>query len=200
MMRLRASFIACLLCAGSAASQGASLYDEAKFQSLTAVRRAASAGDILTVLIYETASASATADTSTEKTGGLGIALSASSGSGNNTRTDSVGAKGSLNEDFSGKGRIQRSGRLVAQLSVLVREVYPNGDLAVAGQQTILVNGEKQQIVLSGRVRPVDIGETNSVISSRLADAQITFIGDGILGEKQRPGLISRVLSWLGLL
>lgn len=196
MTSLHARLIACALCCLPAPGQGESLYNEAKFESLTTVRRAALPGDTLTVLIYENATASATADASTEKTGGVGISL----GTTHNSRTDTVGAKGNLSEDFSGKGRIQRSGRLVAQLTVTVREVYPNGDLAVAGQQLIEVNGEKQQIVLKGRVRRLDIGEGNSVASSRLADAQITFVGDGILAEKQRPGLISRFLGWLGLL
>lgn len=196
MRSLRAKFIVCVLCCIPVLGQGESLYKEGRFESLTTVRRAAAVGDALTVLIFESASASASADASTEKTGGLGISLSTT----HNSRSDSVSAKGNLNEDFSGKGRIQRSGRLVAQLTVTVREVYPNGDLAVAGQQLIEVNGEKQQIVLKGRVRPLDIGETNSVVSTRLADAQITFVGDGILAEKQRPGLISRILGWLGLL
>ena len=196
MTSLHSGLIACVLCCLPALGQAESLYNEAKFDSLTTVRRATSPGDTLTVLIYENASASATADASTEKTGGVGISL----GTTHNSRSDTVGAKGALNEDFSGKGRIQRSGRLVAQLTVTVREVHPNGDLAVAGQQLIEVNGEKQQIVLRGRVRPLDIGEGNAVVSTRLADAQITFVGDGILAEKQRPGLVSRFLSWLGLL
>src|SRR5262245_41622430 len=137
MTSLHSRLIACVLCCLPALSQGESLYNEAKFESLTTVRRATAPGDTLTVLIYENASASATADSSTEKTGGLGIAL----GTTHNSRTDTVGAKGTLNEDYTGKGRIQRSGRLVAQLTVTVREVYPNGDLAVAGQQLIEVNG-----------------------------------------------------------
>ena len=190
-----ASLMVSLLCAANAGSE--TLFDESKFQSLTAVRRAAAPGDVITVLIIENASASSSADTTTEKSGGFGLGVSWTN---TNNRPDAVAAKGNLSEDFAGKGRIQRSGKLVAQITVTVKEVYPNGDLAVAGQQLIVVNGEKQQIVLSGRVRPVDIGETNTIVSTRLADAQITFVGDGLLAERQRPGIISRFLSWLGVL
>ena len=35
---------------------------------------------------------------------------------------------------------------------------------------------------------------------SRIADADITYVGDGVLADKQKQGLVSRVLSWLGLL
>ena len=78
--------------------------------------------------------------------------------------------------------------------------VESNGDLLVSGEQLLRVNDERQEIVLSGRVRQSDIGENNTIVSSRLADARISYVGDGALGEKQKPGIISRVLSWLGLL
>ena len=70
----------------------------------------------------------------------------------------------------------------------------------VSGRQQILVNGEKQLIELSGRVRPIDVTEANTVLSSRIADANITYIGDGILAEKQKQGILTHILGWLGLL
>lgn len=170
-----------------------SLYDEASYRALTSDRRAQRPGDLLTVMVFESASASASTDTSTGKSGGLGLGLETNFTPG---RT----AKLSLSEDFSGRGRIQRSGKLAAQLTVVVRSVEANGDLIVSGQQLLRVNDERQEIVLAGRVRPSDIGENNTVSSSRLADAQISYVGDGTLSEKQSPGVISRVLSWLGLL
>jgi flagellar L-ring protein precursor FlgH len=174
------------------AASAQSLYQEGSFRPLTADHRAYQAGDTLTVLIVESASASSTADTTTEKRAALGGSV------GTTTRTEK--ATIGLNEDFTGKGRIQRSGRLLAQITVRVTEVAPNGDLVVAGQQLIEVNEEKQEIKLDGRVRPVDVNESNTVLSTRLADAKILYIGDGLLGEKQRPGIITRFLSWLRIL
>jgi flagellar L-ring protein precursor FlgH len=142
--------------------------------------------------VIENASASASADTSTEKSAGIGLGVSGPGTSKN--------ASADLSEQFNGKGRIQRSGRLLAQLTVNVVGMESNGDLVIAGDQQIEVNEERQHIRLAGRVRPVDIDDGNTVLSSRIADARITYIGDGILGEKQRPGILSRILSWLGLL
>ena len=85
-------------------------------------------------------------------------------------------------------------------LENIVRSVEDNGDLIVSGEQLIKVNDEKQEIVLSGRVRPIDISENNTVVSSRLADARISYVGDGVLGEKQRPGILTRILSWLRII
>jgi flagellar L-ring protein FlgH len=190
-MRLRNLLIVVALLL-PAAPWAESLYSEASYRPLTSDQRAYREGDTLTVLIVENSSSSTSADTTTNKRGGVGISI------GTTTRTE----KGSvdINEDFSGKGRIQRSGRLLAQISVTVTEVLPNGDLRVSGSQVIEVNQEKQNIQLAGRVRPADITEGNAVLSTRIADAHIVYVGDGLLGEKQRPGILTRFLSWLRIL
>jgi len=172
----------------------ASLYQgEGSYRSLTSDNRAYRVGDMLTVLVVENSSASANANTTAEKSGGLTFGM----------KTSTRGESGSLQlgDTFGGKGQIQRSGRLLAQLSVIVRDVdAASGTLSVAGEQQILVNDEKQEIKLSGKVRPIDILDNNTVLSTRLAEAHISYIGDGILSEKQHPGLLTRLLGWLGIL
>lgn len=183
---------ACALLAVPALAAGQSLYRDDSFRSLTADPRARAVGDVLTVLVVESSSASSTANTTADKQAGLGISVVGT----NKTQKGEL----DLNENFAGKGSIQRTGKLLAQLSVTVQSIAPNGDLLVAGRQLIEVNGEKQHIELGGRVRPTDISESNTVLSSRIADARITYVGDGVLGEKQHPGLVGRLLSWLGIL
>lgn len=183
-----------LALAGSAQALSASLYQgEGSYRSLTSDKRAYRVGDMLTVLVIENSSASANANTNTEKSGGLTFGMKTS------TRGESASLQ--LGDTFGGKGQIQRSGRLLAQLTVTVREVdAASGLLSVAGEQQILVNDEKQEIKLYGKVRPIDILDNNTVLSTRLADAHISYIGDGILSEKQRPGVLTRLLGWLGIL
>jgi flagellar L-ring protein precursor FlgH len=166
---------------------------DANWRGLTADRRAYRVGDVLTVQILESSSAQSNANTTTEKNGGLKFSWQST--------TSQRDAALSLGDTFNGRGQIQRSGRLLAQITVTVREVDPqSGMLRVAGEQQILVNEERQDIRLEGSVRPVDIGENNIVPSTRLANARISYIGDGILGEKQKPGLLSRILSLFGIL
>ena len=177
-----------------APTHAASLYQgEGSYRSLTSDKRAYKVGDMLTVLVVENSSASANANTSAEKSGGLTFGM----------KTSTRGESGSLQlgDTFGGKGQIQRSGRLLAQLSVIVREVdAASGTLSVAGEQQILVNDEKQEIKLQGKVRPIDILDNNTVLSTRLAEAHISYVGDGILSEKQHPGILTRLLGWLGIL
>src|SRR5260221_10784821 len=172
-----------LLTAPCAPARAESLYREESFRPLTSDYRASRVGDVLTVQVFENSSAAASADTSTAKTGSVGATLHSPVPIKNAGLDPKAGLD--INEDFSGKGKIQRSGKLLAQLTVTVRAVAPNGDLIVAGTQLIEVNDEKQNIVLEGRVRPGDISESNTVVSSRLADARISYVGDGVLGEKQ---------------
>ncbi|MGU7783226.1 flagellar basal body L-ring protein FlgH [Burkholderia sp. PU8-34] len=170
----------------------ADLYQGSTYQPLTADRRASKPGDIVTVLVFENSSASNSADTSTKSNVGLQGSVSTMY-AGQNALQFGVG------DNYGGKGQIQRAGKLLAQLSVNVVDVTPAGDLLVAGNQAIDVNGEKTQIRLEGRVRPVDIAANNTVLSARLADAKIDYVGEGFITDRSKPGLIPRFLAWLGL-
>lgn len=198
--RTRTLVVAAVLAAAAAGAQAQSLYDASTFQPLTADRRAFKPGDSLTVLVIENASASASAGTTTSKNSGITAGVKGSSSTAGGSGGNSYGGALSLGEDFGGKGVVQRTGRVAAQITVTVQSVTPNRELVVAGRQKLLVNGETQLIELSGRVRGIDISETNTVVSTRIADANITYVGDGILAERQKQGIVSHILSWLGLL
>jgi flagellar L-ring protein precursor FlgH len=170
----------------------ADLYQPADYRALTSDRRARSVGDVLTVLVVENSSASSSAGTSTDKGADGGVRFVTP----NRQRSYGLG----LEETFDGSGKVSRTGRLLAQLSVNIVAIRPNGDLMVQGEQQIEINGEKQAIRIEGRVRPVDVSEGNAVLSSRIADSRITYVGDGVLAESQRKGWLPRILSLLGLL
>ena len=168
-----------------------SLYREDKFQPLVSDRKAYRVGDSITVLVLEDASASASSDTSTDRTSALGMNIK--------TPMYDKNVTAGLNDDFSGKGKVQRTGKLLAQITVTVESVESNGDLNVKGEQLLEFNDEKQAIKLEGRIRRADISDTNTVASNRLANARISYVGDGILGESQKPGIFTRFLRLLGL-
>jgi flagellar L-ring protein precursor FlgH len=81
-----------------------------------------------------------------------------------------------------------------------VQSVEANGDLTVKGEQLIEINEDKQAIKLEGRVRTADIRENNTLDSTRIANAKISYVGDGVLASRQHPGVLSRLFSLLGLL
>jgi flagellar L-ring protein precursor FlgH len=98
---------------------------------------------------------------------------------------------------FKGQGQTDRSESLTATVPAMVRKVLSNGNLFIEGHRVILVNQEEQHFYISGVVRPIDIDQENSVKSSMVADAEIEFVGRGVLTDNQKQGWFSRYLGWL---
>jgi flagellar L-ring protein precursor FlgH len=177
------------------AIQGASavsLYQEGSYQSLASDRKAHQRGDLLTVLVFENASASSTANTvaSRDARVGLDVQLNAGVLHGGGLKTGN---------ELDGRGSTVRAGKVLAQLTVKVKDVTDNGDMLIGGEQFLEINDERQQIRIEGRVRPQDVSDANTVLSTRIADAKITYSGEGDLADHQRPAWWHRLLTWFGL-
>jgi len=181
---------AALLLGAASPALAESLYQENGYRSMVSDVKAFRPGDSLTVLIVENSTAQATTDTSSNRNQSLGFDITDTQ---HLPRTANV----KTNNEFDNTGATQRSGKLLASISVTVMAVTPNGELQVSGEQRIKVNNEMQHIKLEGRVRPYDIN-ANTVPSTRLADAKISYIGDGDLSDRQRPSWWMRVLTWIG--
>ena len=194
-MKLRSCRLRCRLLLALAGfvvtAQAQSLYDERSFRPLTADNKAHRVGDVLTIQVIESAVATANADTGSQRSNSLSVDVARPNRSG---LTAGLGVNG----EFDGGGSTARAGRLVTQLTVSVRDVLPNGDLMVAGEQQLLINEERQRIAITGRVRPQDISETNIVLSTRVADADITYSGEGHLADRQKPAWWRQALDALG--
>jgi flagellar L-ring protein precursor FlgH len=185
--------LACLFAAAVASPALADdLYSHDNWASLASDRNADRAGDILTVLIFENAVATNSAQNGSAKQTRLEGDISAGSA------FNESGALG-FGGRFSGTGQTGRAGKMVAQLSVTVERVLPNGDLVVAGGQELKINGERTHIKLRGRVRRADIAN-NAVLSTRIADAAIDYDGTGFVSRSAKPGIINRIFNWLGIL
>ncbi|MFQ5508839.1 MAG: flagellar basal body L-ring protein FlgH [Leptospirillia bacterium] len=170
-----------------------SLWSTNQVGSLFEDTRARRVGDLVMVRVVENASGSKDASTDTGRTSDLSTAVGAFFTSPVAGRNIDVGTS----NEFSGSGSTDRSGSLSALVAAVVVELLPNGNLVIEGNREIQVNHETQVIRLSGVVRPVDITTDNVVLSSRIADAQISYTGVGVIDEKQRPGWFTRVFDYL---
>lgn len=177
---------------GAMAVCAESLYQEQSFRQLIGDNKAFRVGDLLTVQVFENSSASISAETGTRR----GNSLSAGGSLGNvSTAKAALGVNG----DFDGGGKTQRANRLLATLTVSVKEVFPNGDLRIGGEQVLTVNEEPQKVNLEGRVRSVDVSDGNVVLSTRLADAKISYVGEGDLAERNKKPWWRNFLDAVGL-
>lgn len=171
--------------------QAEDLYKEQTYRPLAADKRAHLPGDSVTVMIYENSSASSSANTNVTRSSNLGVQAAA-------TQVNHQASLGT-SSNFDGGGTVQRSDNLLAQITVTVEKIAPNGDLWVSGEQVVEINSDKQHIKVEGRIRTLDISDTNTVPSNRIAEAKISYLGDGDLASHQKPGLITSFFAWIGL-
>lgn len=196
-MSSKRCLIACLAwglvtLAANAQTTAGSMINPDSYRGLAADQRAHQVGDTLTVVVTETARASASADTDADSN----VQLGANTQTHNATHNYALGMSGS----DAGQGKTSRAGTLQAQLAVRVVDVEGDGMLRIHGEQTVVVNGEKQQFALTGLVRSEDISATNTILSNRISEANIQFTGHGDVSEAQRRSILYRITRWLGLI
>lgn len=170
--------------------------------SMFSDHKARDIGDIVTVIISEQASASKAATTSTARTTNMSASIPNFFGlendkiwSGHNPIDLSNLVTADFTNGFDGNGTTTRREDLSASLTTQVVGRYPNGQLKIRGGKEVMVNDEVQVIYLTGIIRPVDITAANTVSSSKILNARISYTGKGAISDKQKPGWAMRVLD-----
>lgn len=173
-------------------AEAMSLWSEAApAASMFADRKARAVGDTITIIVSENSSATRTGkadnskSASTSMDAGVGIFKWIGS------------ASAGKEDDFKAEGKLSNTNNVNARLTVTVVEVKPNGNLVLSGTQSIKQNGEEQKITITGTVRSDDVTAENTVLSTYVADAQIKIEGNGPIAQKQRQGIITRILDFL---
>jgi len=157
-------------------------------------------GDIITIVISETASASKQASTST------GRSTSITAGMPNFLGLEKAGIlknnmdlsqliNANVDSKYAGSGSTSRQENLTATISAKVIDVLANGNLLIEGRRNIKVNNEDQEIILTGTVRTRDISTDNTVNSIFVADAKISYAGRGIISDRQSPGWLMNIID-----
>lgn len=159
-------------------------------------------GDIITIVITETANASkeAKTDTSRDTTINAGIpnflGLENAGFLKNNMDLSKL-INANVASEYEGSGSTSRRETLNATISAKVIDVLPNSNLLIEGRRNVKVNNEDQIIIIEGTVRPSDIGPDNVVNSIYIADARISYSGKGIISDRQSPGWLMNIVDKL---
>lgn len=171
--------------------------------SIYTEKRAHRVGDVITVLIQEDTQASQGASSQNQKTASLALGAgtgylgAGSYGSNVLNSNNQIGLGASSNHQ--GQGSTSRGTTVTGQMTAKIVSVLPNGNFQIEGTRYVEVNEEKQTVEVVGEIRPDDISRDNTVPSSRVADAKIKITGTGPASETVKPGILTRVLGWLGL-
>lgn len=107
------------------------------------------------------------------------------------------GGSTNVNSQMNTQGQTTAQGRFSARMAAVVKQVLPNGTLLVEGTRQVKINKEAQLLTLSGIIRQDDVRGDNTVLSENIANAEIKSEGVGLIYDRQRKGLLTRLLDWL---
>ena len=107
----------------------------------------------------------------------------------------------SSRDDFNGTANYEKKGELKARITALVMDVLPNGNMVIKGRREIKIDYETKVIEFSGVVRRFDVKADNTILSELVADAHVSYTGEGALTDTtNRVGLggwLHRAILWL---
>lgn len=189
-----------LACAGVASADSLWKTAHARESGMYSDRKARRVGDILTVIVSESASVSASKRTKTDKKASVDAAVNAffwdpASSNGGTHNGSLPQTRMSGTNSFDGGGEISNKQTITARAAVTVVDVLPNGNLVIEGSRFVSYSGEKQYAILRGLVRLDDITNTNTVASSAIADARVEFVSQGTISANQRKGWLTRFID-----
>ena len=165
-------------------------------RSMYADVKAGKVGDLIQVLVSESNAASKNAATNTTKQNAASTSGEATTGALSGLFPGVGGSIDNQNQ-FSGQASTTRQGTLSTQITVRVVEVLPNGNLVIEGSKTMEINEDYEVVTLSGIIDPSHISSSNTIQSSQVANAKITYKGKGSVSQGHRMGLLARILNWI---
>src|SRR6266849_7700190 len=154
-------------------------------------QRAARIGDLLTVTVNITDKANIANETQRSRTNKEDSGITDFIGAKTITQANKILPGRILTADSTassdGKGSVNRQEALQTNVAAVVTQVLPNGNLVVEGKQEIRVNFEIRELIVAGIVRPEDIQSDNTIDSTKIAQARISYGGRGQIFDFQQP-------------
>lgn len=173
---------------GSIFANGRSLFGDLRSYQATEIK----VGDLITVLLNETTQAS--------RTSGLSTSRESTNDAIGLNQKDSIVAKLGFGASFfdavktdgssitsEGTGTAGQAATLTGSISAMVVEVLSNGNLVIIGEKQLALTEGSEFIQVKGIIRPADIQPDNTILSQRIAHAQISYRGTGDLASASRP-------------
>jgi flagellar L-ring protein precursor FlgH len=170
--------------------------------SMFADHKAQAVGDILTIIVNESAVAQSTQAKTSSRDSTINDSVAqflyppALSGLGTHAGalpSAQIAGKAA----YDGGGTINNSQSLTATAAVVVTDVLPNGNLVIEGRRVVTFSGETQYVALHGLVRSYDINPDNTVSSQNIANARVEFSSSGQLTDAEKRGWFSKLYEIL---
>ena len=166
--------------------------------SMFADRKASAMGDIVTIVVAESAIASSSQSKKSTRESTVEDTIKKFLYSGLGAHGGALpGMSSAGKSSYSGGGDVSNSQSLSARAAVLVTDVLPTGNMVIQGVRVVTFSGETQYVVLHGVIRRDDIDRENSVQSTNIADARVEFYAEGALTDAQKRGWLAKTYEKL---
>lgn len=160
--------------------------------SLFADKKDLQVGDIIQIVISEdlTSKSNNKRELTSNRDNSLGGGVLAATGTNTlggtaqnvaNKLNSNLGVDFGTNSSSSDKGSVktQYDETFETTISAIIEETYQNGNYYIKGKKEMLIEGQKQNIIISGVIRPYDITSDNSINSSQIANLKLLYEKDG---------------------
>lgn len=184
---------------GPAQVRRGSIYDPDRGPfGLVANKTARRAGDLITVIISETQDVKNEESSDLEKVTDLRYQIT-NFDIKDNAFNVLPALAGDSTDTFQGSASYEKKGTFTAQLTAVVIDAMPNGNLVISGRREIRIDNETKVIEFTGIVRRYDITHQNTVQSEQVANARVVYSGSGPLTRStNRQGLGSKIHDLIG--
>jgi flagellar L-ring protein precursor FlgH len=172
-----------------------SLYRPHQGLNLFVDNKAHRVGDIITIILSERTVSQKTSNVSVAKNSDNSLNAGPILGTLPTFKNMSLDTNIEHDRDFEGESDADQSNKLEGNITVTVAEVLGNGNLLVRGEKWMTLNRGDEYIRISGMVRPDDVSPQNTVLSSRLADARISYSGTGELANSNQMGWLTQFFN-----
>lgn len=167
------------------------IFQPASARPLFEDRRARFVGDTITIKITESTTASAKSNNKVDKSNAQSASIT-TLGALPASMLGQLGLSANSSTAFSGKGEAANNNIFTGNITVTVIDVLPNGNLLVSGEKQLAIGHEQEYVRVSGIVNPSFVDFSNSVESSKVADARIEYKSAGQVSEGQIMGWLAR--------
>jgi flagellar L-ring protein precursor FlgH len=167
-------------------SAGSLWQDHGRMSDLTSDYKAARVGDVLAVLVVQDLTAQNSGTLATQRDFKTAAGVTGLAGHIPVSGVQNAFAANS-STTLNGKAQAASQSSLRTSLSGRVVAVLEGGTLVVEAERSLVMNNERQTIVLRGLVRPGDISADNSVLSNQMGNLELELKGRGALSDGTRP-------------
>lgn len=178
----------------AATSLGSLWIDQGRMAELASDYKAHRVGDLITVLVVQSLQAENTGNVATDRTFSASSGIDALAGHISTSGVQNIFSPRS-SQSLQGKAQATSTSSLRTSLTGYVVALLPSGTLVIEAQREIVMNNERQMVVLRGLVRPGDLSPDNAVVSNEIGNLELEIKGKGVVSDGTRPPNV--LMRWL---